>query len=178
MRKPPSCLLFGYLGSGILLLVVTLAGCGVTSTSGTGLPPVRGSSSSTPAGRPSNTPQLSCVLTTTVHPIDSMSEGLHCTVAHVAASETAFVLQLTATGNAGPHTFFPACQGALSGGSGSCSVGFSAVAPFAVDKGTVAGSTLPSHYPLGPVVPTQVAGTPSEPLLPLITPTPLPATKG
>jgi hypothetical protein len=177
MRNSSLRLLYGYLGSGILLLAVAmLAGCGVTSASGTGLAPATGSSPS--AGHPGSPAQLTCVLTTTVHPIDTVSEGLRCTVAHVAGSETAFVLQFTATGNAGPHAFFPACRGTLSDGSGSCSVGFSAVVPFEPDKGTVAGATLPNHYPLGPVVPTQVAGTPSEPLLPLITPTPLPAPKG
>jgi hypothetical protein len=195
MRQPSSHLLFGYLGSGILLLAVALAGCGVTSTSGTSSAPSTGSPStaasgqptstggapsSTPAGSPGSTPQLTCVMVTTVHPIDSLNETLHCTVSHAVSSETAFVLRFTITNNAGPYPYSPLCQGSLSGGSGTCNVTYSAVLPFALDKGTVAGATMPNHYPLGPVVPTQVPGTPtgSPPLVPLITPTPLPAPKG
>lgn len=194
MRKSSSHLICGFLGSGILLLVVAVAGCGVTSyTSGTGSAPLTGSSataasrqptstagatSSTPVGIAGSTPQLTCVLMTTVHPIDSVSEALHCTVSHAAGSETAFVLRFTMTNNAGPYTYSPVCKGSLSGGSGTCSVGFSAVAPFSIDKGTVVGATMPNHYPLGPVVPTLVAGTPtgSPPLVPFATP--LPALKG
>jgi hypothetical protein len=108
-------------------------------------------------------------------------EGLQCTVAHVAGSETAFVLRFTATNNKGPSTIFPACQGTLSDGSGSCTVGFTtALFPSKLGTGTVAGATMPNHYALGPVVPTEVAGTPTSlpPLVPRITPTPLPAPQG
>jgi hypothetical protein len=195
MRKQASRLLFGYLASSILLLVAILAGCGVTSTSGNGSAPLTGSSataasgqptstggtpSSTPAGSTGSAPQLTCVLVTTVHPIDSLDETLHCTVAHVPSSETAFVLRFTAPSNAGPYTFSPACQGTLSDGSGACTVSFSGFVPFKIAKGTVAGATMPNHYALGPVVPIQVAGTPtgSPPLVPLITPTALPSPRG
>jgi hypothetical protein len=184
MRQPSSHRLLGYLGSGILLLAALLAGCSATSTTGTNSAPLTGSHTagasptvvrtSTPAGGSSNTSQLFCVLMTTVIPIDTVREGLHCTVAHVAGSETAFVLRFTATNNAGPYTYlpFPACQGTLSDGSGSCSTGFTAVAPFKFAQGTVAGATIPHQYPLGPVVPIQVAPTPFGSPVPFITPSP------
>ena len=164
MKNSSSRLLFGCLGSGILLLVVTLAGCGVTSTSGTSSAPESSpssvgqptsttrSASSTPASTGSNGPQLTCVLHPIIHPIDTVSEALHCTIAHVAGTETAFVLRFTVTTNTGPHTFSTPCQGALSGGGGSCNVIFPGGISFSrdIDKGTVAGATLPGPVPTWP----------------------------
>jgi hypothetical protein len=192
MRQPSSHLLVGYLGSGILLFAALLAGCAAPSTNSVQLtgsnsagsspgavrtPTSRAGASSTPAGSSSNTPQLSCVLQTTVHPIDTVSETLRCTVAQVASSETAFVLRFTATSNAGPYTFFPfpECKGTLSDGSGSCSMSISGTVPFRLARGTVAGATIPHQYRLGPVVPTQVATTPTgspPPFVPFGTPIP------
>ncbi|PWT70470.1 MAG: hypothetical protein C5B60_12075 [Chloroflexi bacterium] len=189
MRQPSSHLLVGYLGSGILLCAALLAGCSATSTSSVQLtgshpagsspgavrtPTSRAGASSTPAGSSSNTSQLSCVLRTTVHPIDTVTETLQCTVAHAASSETAFVLRFTVTSNAGPYTNlpFPECKGTLSDGSGSCSVGISAVVPFRLARGTVAGATIPHQYRLGPVVPIPIAPTPFGSPLPFRTPIP------
>lgn len=180
-----SRLLPGVVGSA-LLLAIGLVGCGVTSTGTTSYAPLTAASpsatsgeptatsgvSSTPAGVPSSALQLTCVLQGTVHPIDTVSESLHCTVTHAASSETGFVLHYTVSDNVGPHTLSPACQGALSGGSGSCSITYSVVVPFSLAKGTVSGATEPNEYPLGPVVPTQAYGTPTgTPILPYITPT-------
>jgi hypothetical protein len=179
MRKQSGRLLLGFLGSGVLL-VIFLAGCGVTSTGVGGSVPETPSSplaspskvSSTPVGIPSSGLQLACVLEGVVHPVDTMSETLHCTVTHAADSETAFVLHFTVTDNVGSRTLSPACRGSLSGGSGSCSITYSLIVPLIPGRSTVSGETLPNQYPLGPVVPTEVAGTPSgPPVLPYNTPT-------
>ena len=156
-----------------LLLAMALAGCGVRSTSTTGSAPsttasATSSASSTPTNIPGSTHQLTCVLESAVRPVDTVQETLHCTVTQVASSETTFELHYTGMSKAGqPQTIAPACQGALSGGSGSCTVTFSMMVQPGSAKGTVVGATAPNHYPLGPVVPTQAQGTPTGSPLPL-----------
>ena len=156
-------------GLGSVLLSVMLLGCGVTTAAS-------GSSLSTAAPRQSTL--FACTMETEVQPIDTIRETLICTVSHAASSETSFTVQYTVTNNLGqPHAYDPACSGKLQGGSGRCAETYSVVITPSLlkAKGSVSGFTYPTRYPLGPVVPTPApapAATPSEPLLPLITPTP------
>lgn len=138
---------------------------------------------STPASSPARTPQLACVLGATAQPIDTVGLTLSCTVTHAPASESAFTAHDTFVNKAGQsHTLAPACHGALVGGSGHCMQSYSVPAPFLLTNGTVTGSTQPHNYSLGPVSPTvrqpSPAQTPSLPLGPLATPTPLGAPQG
>jgi len=76
------------------------------------------------------------------------------------SSQTTFVLHYTVQNNAGKSTVMaPPCQGALSGGAGSCTAILSSPLPQIVTRGVVSGSTQPNQYPLGPIVPKQVAGS-------------------
>lgn len=153
---------------GTALLAAALVGCGAPST---------------PASSPARTPQLACVLGATAQPIDTVGLTLSCTVTHAPASESAFTAHDTFVNKAGQsHTLAPACHGALVGGSGHCMQSYSVPAPFLLTNGTVTGSTQPHNYSLGPVSPTvrqpSPAQTPSLPLGPLATPTPLGAPQG
>lgn len=178
MRKLESRLLPA-LGS-ILLLAILLVGCRTPSVSTTGSappttsspasgqPPPTASASATPTNIPGSTHQLTCALETAVRPVDTVTETLHCTVAHVPSSETTFALQYTVMNRIGhPQTIAQNCRGALADGNGSCSVTFSVMAPLGSAKGTVSGATEPNRYPLGPVVPTQAKDTPTGSPLPL-----------
>jgi hypothetical protein len=172
MNNHVSRLVPAYLLSGMLLLALVLSGCGLSSTTaGSGAAPSTASSPST--GRPATTPtattpgrlptstsQLACELQVTLRPIDSIDETLHCTVSNMPGSETAFVLHYAIRNNAGkPLVLAPVCQGSLSGGAGSCTAIISSALPQSLTRGMVLGSTQPNHYPLGPIVPKQVAGT-------------------
>jgi hypothetical protein len=168
MSTLKSRLLPGCLGSGMLLALL-LVGCRVpaagttgsasatSSPSASGQPTPTSSPSSTPAAKP----QLACVLETAVQPIDSVKETLHCTVAHVTSSETSFEVHYTVVNNVGRQQTMPPCRGALSGGSGSCTVTFAVMVPLSQSKGTVSGATEPGRYSLGPVIPRQASGTPT-----------------
>lgn len=150
------------------LLAAALAGCGASSTR----------SESAAAGSPARAPQLACVLGATAQPIDTIGLTLSCTVTHAPASETAFTVHDTLVNKVGhSYTLAPACRGALVGGSGHCTQRYSVLAPFTLTNSTVTGSTQPHQYTLGPVGPTtpqpSPAQTPSIPLGPLATPTPL-----
>jgi hypothetical protein len=155
---------------GAALLAAALVGCGAPSTlSGSAAPP---------AGTPAQAPQLACALGVAVQPIDTVGLTLSCTVTHAPASETAFTAHDTFVNKAGKsYTLAPPCRGALIGGSGHCTQRYSAPAPFLLTNGTVAGSTEPHQYALGPVGATtqqpSPAQTPALPLIPLATPTPL-----
>src|SRR5690242_16873061 len=106
MKKVDSRLLPGYLASG-LLLAVLLVGCRTPAAGATGAAPAASSSStagqptptSSPSSTPTGKPQLACVLESVVQPIDTVRETLHCTVAHVTSSETAFELHYTVVNN-------------------------------------------------------------------------------
>ncbi len=184
MKNVDSRLLSGCLAGG-LLLAVLLVGCrtpaaGTTgsapsanSSSTAGQPTATSSPSSTPAGSSSSPPQLACVLTSVVQPVDTVRETLHCTVTHVTSSETAFELHYTVVNSVGRTQTIAPCRGALSGGSGSCTATFSLVVPLSLSKGTVSGATEPDQYPLGPVIPKQTRGTSTgSPLSPLFSQSP------
>jgi len=153
---------------GTALLAAALVGCGASSTG----------SGSTAAGSPAHAPQLACVLGSAAHPIDTIGLTLSCTVTQAPASETAFTVHDAFVNKAGQsRTLSPACHGTLVGGSGHCTKSYSVPAPFLLGNGTVTGSTQPHQYSLGPVGPTvqqpSPAQTPSLPLIPSATPTPL-----
>jgi len=162
-RRLPACL-----RSSVLFLALALAGCGVSSatvgsgaqSSTTSSPAVKTTPTATTQGHiPSSTSELACELDVTVRPIDSMGETLHCTVAHMPSSQTTFVLHYSVSENAGKSIVVPpVCRGTLSGGAGTCTAIFTSPLPQLLTRGVVSGSTQPNNYPLGPIMPKQVAG--------------------
>jgi hypothetical protein len=158
--------------AGSVLLVLVLAGCGVPlGNSLTTVPATTAAVSASPSiaptatGGASSALRLACTVENTVHPIDTISTMVSCTVSHAPGSETAFAVQYRARQTAHlPTTPSPTCHGALSGGSGRCTMTFSAPAQAWFVDATVAGSTQPHSLPLGPVTPTMVpapTGTPA-----------------
>ena len=174
MATPTSRLLLTCVGTA--LLAAALVGCAASSTlSGNATPP--------PAGSPARARQLACVLGVAAQPIDTVDLTLRYTVMYAPASETAFTVQDTFVNKAGKsYTLAPACRGALVGGSGHCTQTYTMPAPFLLADGLVTGSTQPHQYTLGPVSATtqqpSPAQTPSLPLVPSATPTPLGAPQG
>jgi predicted small secreted protein len=123
----------------------------------------------TPAGGGDDTPSaahamLACTVATSIEGVDVIKQVLTCKVTAAPATETSMTLNYSVeSGDGSQRQLSPACTGTLRNGTGSCTQTYATPAPMGSGPGSVSGETQPHHFRLGPVVPTQIPGTPGSP---------------
>lgn len=154
-----------------LVLLVFVAGCGLTTTGNGAASPgtvdattTAQASGTVTAAASSQKGALQCTLTEAVRGIDTISLTVACHVTKAAQGDSSFTVFFTAFNHSGQSRSFPGpCTGTIQNGAGSCSQAYTVLAPFSVASGTVRGSLAPSGHALGPMTltPTVATGTPS-----------------
>jgi hypothetical protein len=139
------------------LLCLGFAACDDADSSALTLPTVVAYQTPTPTATiPTTTFTLACAVNSSEGSEDDETEQtLTCKVTHAPAADTRFTLHYGVRDPVGTlHPLSQTCDGTLHAGVGTCRQTYEFVFAFPAAPGPVTGESLPSHQPLGPVMPT------------------------